>query len=266
MRLHVRSFTMTADPQSLRVGDTLKLRISIRVDENVPQLSNVTLPELSGFDSLGDERECVSNGLGTQCQETIVLSPTVAGDRTIAPTTLDAVDARTNKPSRFETNTVKIHVAGVPANLAAPLFESLVKPLAILVAVAAVAWLLLRPRRRTMPAAAPKPIPPAPPPPPQDPLPGLIASLRADRSRARVHALRDELRRRAGAKEEETLADLIARRAARDDANLATALRAIERAAFVDEADLDAAIDDALPILDRLAAATSPQPKPPTGA
>jgi hypothetical protein len=264
MRLHVRSFAMTAEPQSLRVGDTLKLHISIYVDENVAQLSNVTLPELSGFDSLGDERECVSSGHGTQCQETIVLSPTVAGDRTIDPTTLDAVDARTNKPSRFATNTVKIHVAGVPANIAAPLFEYLVKPLAILVAVGAVAWFILRPRRRPRPATAAKPIVPRPAP-PQDPLPGLISALRTDRSRGRVHALRDELRRRVGAKEEETLADLLARRAAGDNANLADALRAVERAAFVDDADLETAIDDALPILDRLAASTSPPP-PPTGA
>ena len=58
----------------------------------------------------------------------------------------------------------------------------------------------------------------------------------------------DELRRRVGAKEDETLADLIARRAG--NANFLDALRAVERAAFVDDADLDGAIDDALKILD----------------
>jgi hypothetical protein len=262
MRLHVRSFAMSADPQSLRVGETLKLRITIRVDENVLQLSDVTLPDLSGFQSLGDERQCVSAGHGTQCVETMTLTPTVAGDRTIGPTTLDAIDARTDKPSRFATNVVKIHVAGIPANLAAPLFDVLLKPLAILVLVGAVAWWVLRPRRRAAPVATPKPlVPPQSPGPPQDPLPGLIAALRGDRSRARVHAIRDELRRRVGAKEEETLADLIARRAG--NANFIDALRAVERVAFVDDADLDGAIDDALPILDRLAASS---PTPPTGA
>jgi hypothetical protein len=267
MRLHVRSFTLTAEPQSLRVGDTLKLRIAIRVDENVLQLSNVTLPDLSGFDSLGDERQCASAGHGTQCLETMTLSPTVPGDRTIGPTTLDAIDARTNKPSRFATNAVMIHVAALPGALAQPLFRNLVKPILILVLVGAAAYALLwnfgRRSRRSMPIARPQPETPRGPAPPQDPLPGMIAALRADRARARVNAIRDELRRRVGAKEEETLADLLARRAAGDNPNLADALRAIERAAFVDDADLEAAIDDALPILDRLTARTTP---PTTGA
>jgi hypothetical protein len=257
MRLHVRSFEMSADPQSLRVGDTLKLRITIRVDENVLQLSDVTLPDLSGFQSLGDERQCVSAGHGTQCVETMTLTPTVAGDHTLGPTTLDAIDERTNKPSRFATNVVKVHVAGIPANLAAPLFSLLLK-LAILVLVGAVAWWVLRPRRRAAVAPARPAVPPPPPARPQDPLPGLIATLRSDRSRASVRALRDELRRRAGAKEEETLADLLARRASGANANLQDALRAIERAAFVDDAGLDGAIDDALPVLDRLAASSLP--------
>jgi len=260
-RLHVRFFTMTAEPASLRVGDTLRLRIVARFDERVTQLDNVTLPDLSGFDSLGDERICASSPHGSECSEVMTLTPTVAGDRTIAPTKLDAIDARTGKPSHFATNTVTIHVAGVaptpsPATnpMTRTLVDDLLRPLAILVIVGAAAYALLWGfnRRKPTPRPAPQPAPrPLAPLAPVDPLPQLIAALSQERTRERVVALRDELRRRVGARDDETLGDLLRRRAAGNDAAFADVLRAIEVAAFGDNARLSGAIDEALRALSK---------------
>ncbi len=257
-RLHVRAFTLTADPKSLRVGDTLRLRIVARLDERVSQLDNVTLPDLSGFDSLGDERVCTSSASGSECSEVMTLTPTVAGDRTIAPATLDAIDARNGKPSHFATNPITIHVdpaASQPPDVPnAPnaLVDDLLRPLAILVIVGAAAYALLWGfgRRKTAPPPVPPPAPSAPPA-SVDPLPQLIAALAEQRTRARVVALRDELRRRIGAREHETLGDLLRRRAAGADATFVDVLRALERAAFVDDAQLARAIDEALRALSK---------------
>jgi len=254
-RLHVRSFVMTAEPKTLNVGDTLRLRIVTRVDENVGQLDNVTLPDLAGFDSLGDERVCASSGHGTECTEVLALSPTEAGDRTIAPTTLDAIDARSGKPSHFATNPVTIHVIAAgpqPSGVTRTLVEDLLRPIAILVLVGAAAYALLwgfgrRPRPKAQP-----PIPvsqPIAPPAPVDPLPQLIAALAAERTRPRVLAVRDEIRRRIGAREDETLGDLLRRGAAGSDRALVDVLRAVERASFIDDDQLPGAIDEALAAL-----------------
>jgi hypothetical protein len=255
-RLHVRTFTMTAEPKSLHVGESLRLRIVAHVDENVGQLDNVTLPDLAGFDSLGDERVCASVGRGTDCTEVLALSPTEPGDRTIGPTTLDAIDARNGKPSHFATNSVTIHVIGAgpqPSNVTRALVDNLLRPLMILGFVGAAAYALLWGfgRRRSREPATPNHVTlsevsaanevEAP-----TKLADLIAALERDRSRKNILAVRDELRRRVGAREEETLGDLLRRRAAGDDAALVGALRAVERASFVDDSRLPSAIDDAL--------------------
>jgi hypothetical protein len=256
-RLHVRDFTMTAEPKSLRVGDTLRLKIVAHLAERVSQLDNVTLPDLSGFDSLGDERVCSSTPSGSECTEIMTLSPTLPGDRTIAPTTLDAIDARNGKPSHFGTNTVTIHIAGVVPQAATPaartLIDDLLKPLTILLIVGAAAYALLwgagrRKRLPPPPQPAPRPVAPLPP---SDALPQLIAALAQARTRVAVVALRDELRRRVGARDDETLGDLLRRRAAGNDAAFADVLRAIEVGAFVDDAQLSGAIDGALQALSK---------------
>ncbi len=242
---------MSAAPATLRVGEMLKLRIAIGVDENLVEIDNVTLPDLAGFTTLGDERRCESTGHGTECVEILSLAPTVPGDPTIGPAALDAIDARTGKPSRFASNSVTVHVRGSIAALATPLAERLLKPLLVLVLVGAVAYALLwgfGRRPKPLPVAKPAPLPVTSRP-ERDPLIDLIGGLHHERTRARVFALRDELRRRVGAKEEETLADLFARDAPRGNAVLAEILRRVEHAAFVDESGLQSAIEAALDAL-----------------
>jgi len=258
-RIHVRSFTMSVDPATLRVGETLKLRITARLDENLLQLDNVTLPDLAGFESLGDERRCGTNGRGTLCEETMTLTPTEPGDHTIAPTTLEAIDGRTGKPSRFATNPVVVHVT--PAPQANPFALWLLESLGILVFVAVAGYALLWGfRRRRLPPLEPAQPERKPVMLPVDRLAQLLASLAQDPSRVRVLAVREELRRRAGARDGETLGDLVARRAAGGDTALTDALGAIEAPAFVDEPYVLDEVKRALPILERLltAAAASP--------
>jgi hypothetical protein len=259
-RLHVRALDLTVEPVRLRVGDTLRLRIVTRVDENVPQLDNLTLPDLSGFESLGDERRCTSSPRGTQCVEIMTLMPTEAGERTIGPAELDAIDARSQRPTRFRSNAVAVHVEGVPIPNAffASLTDGLLRPVFTLLLVGVVAYALLwwgsRLRRTPRPAGAPATVaaPPAPPPPVAPRLVGLVETLAAAPTRPNVLAVRAELRRRVDAGEDETLADLTRRGAGAHDPDLRDALRAVELAAFVDESRLIDAVGLALPPLERL--------------
>ena len=259
--LHVRAFGLTADRYDVKVGDTFHLRISAHVDERISQLSDVTLPDLSGFDSLGDERNCFPAGKGSTCIETMSLVPLEPGDRTIGPVTLDAIDANNGRLVRFATNTITIRVAGDPyagisswLPAAADAVSGLVRMLIVfgLVALAllAIRWAF---GRKAAAAVAPAPVPPAAPvasvPPPATDFGALIARLSAEPTRANVVAVRDALRARVGARERETLSDLIARRAVGNDPALLGALFAIERAAFCEDDRLAEAVRAALPHL-----------------
>jgi hypothetical protein len=259
MRLHVRSLVLSADPQRLKVGDTLRLVMRAHVDERVARLDNVTLPDLSGFMVLGDERRCVPARRGTDCIETIGLSPTVAGTRTIAPVTLDAIDAKTGRPSRFASNPVRVSVVA-GANMAAPSAVSAqlggARRVALIVALIAAAigalvWGFARVRSR--------PTPPKPVPAPVIELPAsadetarledLLATLEGAPTRANVLAVRSCLRERIGARENETLVDLVKRDVVRPGDPLSEALPQIERAAFVEDREVADAIGEALPSL-----------------
>lgn len=266
-RLHVRSFTMTAAPSSVNIGEPFHLTIAAHVDEATLELDNVTLPDLSGFDSLGDERRCTASPHGSDCSETITLAATVAGDRTIAAASMDAVDARNGKPSRFSTNTVSIHVmgpsplaagAGVLAALLAGV-QSLLRAFAILalllIAVLALQWGFAR--RRSSAATPAVAALSRPPPQPAPPIAGtdgsrlraLVDALAREPTRERARAVREELRARLGAREDETLADLVARTSAAS-ATLAS-LAALERATFCEDGRVEDAIREALPYLNQ---------------
>jgi len=261
--LHVRSFTMSAAPASLRVGESFSLTIEAHVDEQILELDNVTLPDLSGFDVLGDERRCSASARGSDCIETINITPTVAGERTIAATLMDAVDARNGKPSRFATNTVAVRVAGAPAQLPAWLGEAvwaLFLAALPLLAAAFVIYALFRNfgrRRPRVPApAVPGAAPRSAAPPHVDPdarLRALVAALAAEPSRARARAVRAALRDRVAARADETLAD-IARRyrnGAHSPAqpHVLAALYAIEGPSFCEDASVARAVEEALPSL-----------------
>ncbi|GAC1522608.1 MAG: hypothetical protein NVS2B8_04020 [Vulcanimicrobiaceae bacterium] len=246
---------MAADRTHLRVGETLRLTIAARVDERVLELDNVTLPDLAGFDTLGDERRCSASARGTDCTETLTLQPTVAGDRTLAAAVMDAVDGRNGQPSRFATNTVALRVAGeaphLPSWLGA-LAWSIVLAILPLVLVVVAAWALIWGFGRRKPVAVA--VAAAPPSAtvaidPDVRLRELVADLAREPSRVRARAVRAALRARVGARDDETLADIVARRQMADRDRVLAALRAIERASFCEEHDVPRAVEEALPSL-----------------
>jgi hypothetical protein len=261
-RLHVHSMTMSANPGRVRLGEVARLVLGVHVDERIPRLDNVTLPDLSGFDVLGDERRCVAARRGTDCMETLSIAPTVSGVRTIGPFWLDAVDARDGKAKRFGSNPVTVTVAepsalapnGGLAHLAADLARA-VAIVALLVVALVALFLGFRRSRRRGSVVPTNPSAPLPLPPEVDEearYRAMIERLRAQPSRSRVLAVRRRLRRRVGAQSDETFTDLTTRGVQLEDPSAMEALRLIERAAFVGDAHLVAAVHDALPALDAL--------------
>lgn len=255
--LHVRSFAMSTDKTSLRVGETFHITLAAHVDEPVVALDNLTLPDLAGFDAYGDERRCAASARGSDCTEIVTLRPTVAGERTIAPATLDAIDARNRKPSRFATNTLSLHVAEalpplgeIPPALATLAANALRLALVLLlVSVAVLALLWAYGRRST---ARPEHVSTSPPPEPPDPgarLRALAERLEREPTRASAVALRAALRESVGAREDETLDDLRARHANGNGPQTLAALAAVERAAFCEDARVADAAREALPFL-----------------
>jgi hypothetical protein len=257
---------MSLDKATVHVGETFHLTITTRVDQAVLELDNVTLPDLSGFEIGGDERRCNSSGRGSECVEVLTLDATEPGTRTLGPTMMDAVDARNGKPSRFLTNTLTIKVlpatllsSGVPPWLRDVLWAVL-RQIALLslglAALAALIWAIAR-RKPPAPVAFAAPAPAAPP------ANGatwqsLVAALTREPSRARVVAVREALRKRVGARDGETLADLLARQADGGDQTLRGALLATEFAAFCEDARLGEAVRAALPLLEGLAGSGGP--------
>lgn len=246
---------MTAEPASLRVGETLRLTIAAHVDEVLLELDNVTLPDLTGFDVHGDERRCSATGRGSDCVETLEISPNVAGDRTIAAAIMDAIDARNGKPSRFSTNTIALRVADALPRIPAwigEVFWSLALAALPLLAAGFVIYAILRNFGRRRPVLRREPI--AAPEPPraidrEAYLRDLVAALAAQPSRQRALAVRAELRERLGAREDETLADLANRYRNGTHPRLLAALGAIERPAFCEETRVARAVEEALPSL-----------------
>jgi hypothetical protein len=263
VRLHVRSMTLTAVPSHVRLGDVIRLSMRLQLAEPIGRLDNVTLPDLTGFDVLGDERRCAAERGGTVCTETLSLAPSAVGTRTIAPITLDAIDARTGRPTRFGTNPVTVVVEPASplsaTNSAARALADVLGFFGVVAIAAAVALAILigvRTKRRSAAPARVAPVAETPRPSALDDdarWRTLVGNLQARPTRARVDAVRAALRGRVGARDDETFGDLVARGALLSTPSAMEALRLIERAAFVDDDRLEDAVADALPALHSVA-------------
>ena len=258
--LHVASFAMSADRARVRVGEPFHVTLLARIAERVAVLDNVTLPNLSGFEELGDERRCSATAAGTSCSETLTLDALAEGEQTIGAATLTAVDGRTGRPSRFITNTLAISVLPNDALRASAVREQLfafaadaLRFLLIALTVSVIgagSWWLQRRLAAKSAAQAAHAFAPVPPlrAAPNDEIERLVAALAREPTRTGVRALRQALRVRASARDDETLADLVARHAL-PEASGTAALAAVERAAFCEEAELPQAVREALPYL-----------------
>ena len=259
-RLRVTSFTFSTDTSSPHQEQLFHLIIDVRLDGHVADVEGVVLPQLDTLEIAGDEKHTTPRGGGTEYRETIGVVAHRGGAISIPPAYLDAVDARDGKPKRFLSNPLSLDVAG-PASVlrstaawsGATLFGGFV-----LGALAIVALALVALRLRTPPQSQGADPTPAQPAKPAVALPDVATPDGATRARLRLSAdptregalaARTVLWTSVGAGDGETLADVVRRPAAHDPA-LRAVLRAIERAAFTNDADRDDAIEDALRALD----------------
>lgn len=259
MFLHVRSFTMRADHTQVRPGETFHLTVELRTDEAIPRCNVVTLPGLYGFDSLGEERRGSVRPEGTTCTAIVTLSPTEPGERTIPPATLDAIDAATNTPSRFSTNTTTIKVLHAPLGGAVILRNTVIQMLKAFVVIALAGALLAVgywALRRVLPgfASVRRIEPPEDiaartsgvPPDEREQLRAIVEVLAEQPTRQNVLTVRMIIRDMTHAREDEVFGELLARTAANLDPALLDVMRAIERAAFIDDEHLAEAVRDAV--------------------
>lgn len=268
-RLHVHSFEISTDKTNVAVGEPFHLTLDIHIDEHAISLDNVQLPSLAGFEDLGDERRCTIAPIGTDCVETITMDALVPGDRTVGPALMEFVDAATGRQKTRESNVVTVHVTGVAkiapepndaSDTPNPLTDLLwagLRATVIFFLVALALWALLWGYRRRPRAVVPPPAPQAPEPVKVVPsevaweqrMRELGASLAAEPTRERAVAVRAEIRAHIGAGERETIADLTSRDAAAGDTHVMTALVAVERAAFCQDAHVADAAREAVPYL-----------------
>jgi hypothetical protein len=269
-RLTVESFVLSSDTAAPRIGTPFHLAVTLRVRERLARVDNLDLPILAQLELLGDERETASGPRGTLYRESITVVAHQGGALAIAPATLQAIDARDNKPKQWFTNELRLRVIGgtvqplgyggptalVRAVLAALRLFLWVCALVLGLGCAAAVVVLLFRRR---PVAK---VVPTPPPPPVEPVRSrrqeaedALAALRAQPTRSTAVAVRAAIWRMAGASDGETLNDVLRRTSPRDltTRNLLTAL---ERSAFTYDGDLLAAIADACRALERYVGST----------
>lgn len=237
--LHVDALAMRVDKPQVHVGETFHLAIHVHVRERVPALDELVVPDVGTMLLLGDERHVAQRPNGTDVIETLTLEPRDAGAYTFPPAYLDAIDARTHRPSRFSSNPVTVLVGG-PAPLdagGATIARGIATAMLAAAGIVVVAGLLiglgrLRARRERVSVTVAPPLAPPPPPPADGARERVAAALRTYRvapGNGALTALRAELFAAAAAPEGATLRDALA---STPDRALRAALLAAERAAF----------------------------------
>jgi hypothetical protein len=239
--LHVVALSMRADKTRVSVGETFHLAIHVRVRERVAALDELVVPDVGTMHLLGDERTATAGPNGTDVVETLTLEATTPGPYTFPAAYLDAIDARTKKPSRFSANPVRIVVANqggvyydAPGRALRGLLAGALIAFAIVAALAAVVVIIVvRARRRPVRSAvAAPPVIVAPAAPARTPRDDVGEALRAYRSapaEAALRRLRATLFAAAGARPGATLRDALT---GAPEPTLGKALHAAEHAAF----------------------------------
>ncbi|HTD32603.1 MAG TPA: hypothetical protein VK665_03000 [Candidatus Elarobacter sp.] len=238
-RLHVDALSMRADRAQMQVGETFHLAIHVHVREPVTRLDELVIPDVGTMQLLGDERNVSTSPSGADVVETLTLEPTQAGTFTFAGAYLDAIDARTGKPSRFSSNPVRVVVAAKRSDFfgswwaATKLIAALALGGTILLALLAAVVSVVRLRRGDRPVVdvAPPVAPPQPPPgrTSRDAVAEALHAYRASPANGSLLRLRAALFEAAGANAGWTLRDALK---VTHDAALRDALVAAEHAAF----------------------------------
>jgi hypothetical protein len=262
-RLTVESFVLETDASRPQIDTPFHLIVVLKVRERVSEIDNLELPMLAQLELLGDERQTVSGTRGTQYRETITVVAHAGGSIAIAPATLQALDARDNKPKQWYTNGLSLYAGASPTqvirNGGLALFGTLlilVRILLVLLAAAAAIFLALRVVRRRprppVPVVLAQPTPVALVRSRRQQVEDALTVLSAERTRAAAARVRAAIWRTIGASEGETLGDVL-RRPGSGEVPLRDVLIALERSAFTYDEDLSAAIADACAALERYA-------------
>lgn len=255
-RLHVRTFTLSADSRNPQLEQPFHVTLTVVVSENLAQLRNVFLPTFFGAEELGDVHQLTHGPGGTTYRETLTLVAHTRGVLSVSPGYLDAVDARDGRPKRFISNSLALPVGGGPVSGVWDILRKIALVAIDLLLLAALAFVVFAIfwRRRVLRAAQDdneaeanaKPADVEPPPgQPSDEVADAFDNLRERRDRPAVLGLRAALWRSVGANDGETLGDVL-RGPAGADERLRRLLTAVERAAFVEQARLDEMIEEVL--------------------
>jgi hypothetical protein len=209
----------------------------------------VILPSFSSAEELGDERVLSSGPQGTVYRETLRLVAHARGPLTIGSAYFDAIDARDGKPKRFISNDLRLQVEGGPLLDVWGTLLAIVRTLIELILLAAAIFVVISVfRRRPAPKVEPGPIVSQPvvvPPSPHDVLRERLEDLRVRRDRGSVLRVRAALWNMLGARDGETLADVL-RRPQAHESRTRSLLLLVERAAFIEDERLHEAIDAVL--------------------
>ena len=259
-KLTVRSFDLSSDTPDPQLEVPFHLIVSVHVRERVSSIDNLELPILAELELQGDERTVKPSGSGTDYTETISVVAHHTGTITIAPATMQAIDARDGRPKQYSSNGLTLHVSGGTLEPLARGESFAARALhwfswvalwigGVICAVAVIALALHRRSPKSAPApeppAAPQPVPAASPPRSRrDQLSDALTVLRAERNRNAAVRVRSAVWRTIGASDGETLADVLTRPDAAD-LRMRDVLRSLERAAFTYDADLQDAIEAA---------------------
>jgi hypothetical protein len=259
--LTITALSIRSDRLAAPEGQAFHLLIHVHTKQKSAELSSLVLPDVVNLTILGDEKRTTPASDGTDYVETLTVAGVSPGEATVSPAYIDARDpARGDKPFRFSSNRLRLRILSANgtdlhplANAALRVGRTLLEIIAGLVVLALIAFATIRARARaakrkpyvTLPRARPVVEPVTAPIDRAAAVRRATLQLASTRTRADAATLRAALFALAGARSEETLATLLERISA-EKRTLRAALRAAERATFVDESHLQGAIDELL--------------------
>ncbi|MGH7715061.1 MAG: hypothetical protein ACREML_03585 [Vulcanimicrobiaceae bacterium] len=260
--LTITALSITSDRTAAPEGEAFHLRIHVHTKQSGADLASLVLPDVVNLTILGDEKRTASAGNGTDYIETLTVAGVSPGDASVSPAYIDARDpSRGDKPFRFSSNRLRLRITGARNPGFTPLASAAMHAARVVVAIVivvivlvAIGFLIVRTRalagRRktytTLPRARPVSAPVTVTPVDQRAqIRNAALGLASTRTRSAATLLRTALFALAGARRDETVSALL-ERVPKEHCALRAALRAAERAVFVDESHLQGAIDDLL--------------------
>ena len=242
-------------------GQAFHLTIHVHAKQRGANLASLILPNVTNLTILGDEkRSSPDKGDGTDYLEVLTVAGIKPGEATVSPAYIDADDpSRGDRPFRFSSNALRLRITS--SSQQTPSCEGAARRALRtagfaalgLVVVAALGFVIVRMargkrKREFVTLARARPVTP--------PRPTVTVDRNAEVREAAERLARERTRERAagvraalfgigGARSDETLTALL-ERVPEERRALRVALRAAERATFVDEPNLQGAIDDLL--------------------